>query len=143
MNRVTAALSGGQSGAPGADQPRAHDAGGPAMGTTSASPSRPRLAHALVPTVTGILAPIGLFYGIRAAGGSVWLALAAGAVVPAITALAGLLRRRRPDVPSLVMLAALAGTTALSLITGSPRALLAREGLVTAGWAAFMYASLL
>jgi hypothetical protein len=129
--------------APDADQPRAHDADAPAMGTTCASPMRPRLAHALVPSVTGILAPIGLYYGIRAAGGSVWLALVAGAVVPAITTLAGLLRRRRPDVLSLVMLAALAVTTALSLITGSPRALLARDGLVTGGWAAFMYASLL
>jgi len=113
------------------------------MGTTPAPPNPPRAAHALRPMVTGIFAPVALYYSIRAADGSVWLALTAGAVVPAVSALAGMLRRRRADAMSLVMLAALAVTAALSLVTGSPRALLARDGLVTAAWAAFMYASLL
>lgn len=40
-------------------------------------------------------------------------------------------------------MATLAATAALSLVTGSPRALLARDGLATAAWAAYMYASLL
>jgi hypothetical protein len=41
------------------------------------------------------------------------------------------------------MVAALAVSAAFSLVTGSPRALLARDGLVTGGWAAYMYLSLL
>jgi hypothetical protein len=111
--------------------------------TTPASPAHPRAARALRPIVIGMLAPIGLYYGIRAAGGSVWLALAGGAVVPAVSALAGTLRQRRADAMNLVMLATLAAAAALSLLTGSPRALLARDGLVTAVWAGYMYASLL
>jgi hypothetical protein len=89
------------------------------------------------------VAPIALYYGIRAAGGSVWLALAAGGVVPAVSTLAGVLARKHLDTTGLLMLAALAASTAFSLITGSPRALLARDGLVTAGWAGYMYLSLL
>jgi len=133
MNRTAADTAG---------QPGGRD-GEPAKDTTSSSPKPSRVAHALRPLVTGILAPIGLYYGIRTAGGSVWLALAIGAVVPAVSALAEIIRRRRADAMSLMMLVALAGTAALSMITGSPRALLARDGLVTAAWAAYMYASLL
>jgi hypothetical protein len=42
-----------------------------------------------------------------------------------------------------VMVAALTASAGFSLITGSPRALLARDGLVTAAWAGYMYLSLL
>jgi hypothetical protein len=76
-----------------------------------------------------------LYYGIRAAGGSVWLALAAGGVLPALSTVGAVITRRRVDATGLVMLAALAVSAAFSLITGSPRALLARDGLVTAAWA--------
>jgi hypothetical protein len=61
--------------------------------------------------------------------------LAAGGVFPAISTIAGLVTRRRIDATGAVMLAALAVSTAFSLISGSPRALLARDGLVTAAWA--------
>jgi hypothetical protein len=100
-------------------------------------------AHPLRTMAVDIVAPIGLYYAIRAVGGSVWLALLAGGVIPALSALAGILTRRRTDATGLVMLAALAASAALSLITGSPRALLARDGLVTAAWAGYMYLSLL
>jgi len=93
--------------------------------------------------ILDIVAPIAVYYGIRAAGGSVWLALAAGGVLPAASTIVGLVTRRRVDVTGAVMLAALAVSTAFSLISGSPRALLARDGLVTAGWAGYMYLSLL
>jgi hypothetical protein len=90
-----------------------------------------------------IVAPIAAYYGIRAAGGTVWLALAAGGAIPAVSALADVLARKRIDMTAMVMLAALAASAAFSLITGSPRALLARDGLVTASWAGYMYLSLL
>jgi hypothetical protein len=103
----------------------------------------PRRTHPLRTMVVDIVAPIGLYYGIRAAGGSVWLALAAGGVLPALSTLGAVITRRRVDATGLVMLAALAVSAAFSLITGSPRALLARDGLVTAAWAGYMYLSLL
>ncbi|MGH3194920.1 MAG: VC0807 family protein [Streptosporangiaceae bacterium] len=106
------------------------------------APSR-RSAHPLRTMVVDIVAPIGLYYGIRAAGGSVWLALAVGGIVPALSTLAGVVTRRHIDATGIMMVAALAVSAAFSLITGSPRALLARDGLVTAGWAGYMYLSLL
>jgi hypothetical protein len=99
--------------------------------------------HPMRALVVDMVAPIAAFYGIRAAGGSLWLALAAGAVLPVISTLAGLLADRRIDVAGLVMVAALTASAVFSLITGSPRALLARDGLVTAGWAGYMYLSML
>jgi hypothetical protein len=94
-----------------------------------------RSGHPMRAMVLDIAAPIAVYYGIRAAGGSVWLALAAGGIFPAVSTIGGLLTRRRVDITGAVMLAALAVSTAFSLISGSPRALLARDGLVTAGWA--------
>ena len=102
-----------------------------------------RSGHRVRALVLDIAAPIAVYYGIRAAGGSVWLALAAGGVFPAISTIGGLVARRRVDATGAVMLAALAVSTAFSLISGSPRALLARDGLVTAAWAGYMYLSLL
>ena len=112
----------------------------PASASTATAARR---GHPLRAMAIDIVAPIALFYGIRAAGGSVWLAFAAGGVPPAISTIVGVLARKRIDMTGMVMLAALAVSAAFSLITGSPRALLARDGLVTAGWAGYMYLSLL
>jgi hypothetical protein len=101
-----------------------------------------RRGHPMRSLVLDIVAPVALFYGVRGAGGSLWLALVAGGVFPVITTAADLVTRRRADLIGLVMLAALAVSSALSLVSGSPRALLARDGLVTAGWAGYMYLSL-
>jgi hypothetical protein len=105
--------------------------------------SAKRRGHPLGTMMIDFVAPIALFYGIRGFGGSLWLALVAGGAVPAISTLAGVLIRRQLDATGLVMVIALTASTALSLITGSPRALLARDGLITAGWAGYMYLSLL
>lgn len=48
--------------------------------------------------VVDIVAPIAIYYGVRGAGGSVWLALAAGGVLPAVSAVADLMTRRHVDV---------------------------------------------
>jgi hypothetical protein len=99
-------------------------------------------AHPLRTLIIDMVAPIAIYYGARAAGGSIWLALVASAVPPAASALAGILARRRVDAMGFLVLAALAASAVLSLLTGSPRALLARDGLLTGAWAAYMYLSL-
>jgi hypothetical protein len=99
--------------------------------------------HPVRAVVVDMVGPIAAYYGIRAAGGSLWLALAAGGVLPVISTLAALLAGKRIDPAGLVMVAALTVSAALSVVTGSPRALLVRDGLVTAGWAGYMYLSLL
>jgi hypothetical protein len=115
---------------------------GPAAPTpvtsTRSSPSR-----ALLTMGIDIVVPIAVFYGVRGAGGSVWLALVLGAVAPAASAVAGLVRDRRPDTMGVMILATLALSAGLSLLTGSPRVLLARDGLLTGAWAVYMYLSLL
>jgi hypothetical protein len=104
---------------------------------------RPARGHALRSLVIDMVAPIAVYYGVRAAGGGVWLALIAGGAVTATGVLAGLLIRRELDTMGFLVLAALAVSAAFSLVTGSPRALLARDGLLTAAWAGYLYVSLL
>lgn len=133
------APAGEQPGPPVLAAPRPGQAG--ARQAPAAVPARG--SHPIRVLALDMVAPIALFYGIRAAGGGVWLALAAGGVVPALSALAGILTRRRVDTMAIVMLAALSASAALSVLTGSPRALLARDGLVTGAWAGYMYLSLL
>jgi hypothetical protein len=110
--------------------------------TAEPAPAASR-TRALWVMIADIAAPIAVYYVLRAAGASVWLALAVGAIIPAVTATAGLLRRRRADMMGLLALATLAASAALSLATGSPRALLARDALITAAWAGYLYLSLL
>lgn len=109
----------------------------------NASVNAGRDSRALWGAVAGIAVPLVAYYALRAAGASVWLALAAGAALPAAGTVAGLVRHRRTDRMGLLMVAALLLSTVLSLATGSPRALLARDGVLTAAWACYMYASLL
>jgi hypothetical protein len=109
----------------------------PATAATAGTAKRGQ--HPVWSMMIDIVAPIALFYGIRGFGGSIWLALVAGGALPAVSALF----RRSADPAGLVMVVALTASAALSLITGSPRALLARDGLITAGWAGYMYLSLL
>ena len=108
-----------------------------------ASVSAGRDSRALWGAVAGIVVPIAAYYVLRAAGASVWLALAAGAVLPAAGTIAGLVRHRRADPMGLLIVGALLLSAVLSLATGSPRALLARDGMLTAAWAVYMYASML
>jgi hypothetical protein len=99
--------------------------------------------HAVRTVLIDMAAPVAVYYGARASGGSVWLALAASAIIPALSVLAGIFTARPIDAMGILVLAALAVSASLSLVTGSPRLLLARDGLLTAAWAGYMYLSLL
>jgi hypothetical protein len=90
-----------------------------------------------------LAAPIALYYGLRSAGASVYVALLAGAAPPALNAAISVTRQRRVDRLGAVVLIMLAVSTGISAIGGSPRFLLAKDGLITAAWGAWMLASLL
>ena len=105
--------------------------------------SADRPAHPLRGAIIDIVAPITVYCGARGLGASVWAALIAGSVLPAVGVAFGLVTRRRADAMGIIVLAALAASAALSAVSGSPRALLARDGLTTAAWAGYMYLSLL
>jgi hypothetical protein len=119
----------------------------PAIQTTTVSTdgknTKAARNHALRALVLDMVAPVAIFYGVRGLGGSIWLALIAGGAIPAAGVLFGLVTRRGVDAMGFLVLAALAVSAAFSLVTGSPRALLARDGLLTGAWAAYMYLSLL
>ena len=98
--------------------------------------------HVALRLALDLAAPAGLYYGLRSAGVGASLALLAGATAPALSTAAEMIARRRPDLLGMAVLATMALTTGISLITGSPRFLLAREGLLTAAWAGWFFASL-
>jgi hypothetical protein len=100
------------------------------------------LKRQLALLVLDVGAPIGLYYGLRAAGLSNLVALGAGAIVPAIGVIIQLVTRRRLDGVGGVVVVSVLATIVLSLITDSPRFLLARDGFITALWGLWFLATL-
>jgi hypothetical protein len=78
------------------------------------------------------VAPIAVFYGLRAAGVGQWPALMLGLVAPAGKAVHSMVTKRRIDMLAGIVMTALLLSVALSLLTGSSRTLLARDGWITA-----------
>lgn len=78
-----------------------------------------------------LAAPIALYYGLRAAGIGISLALIVGAAAPAFGAAVKLIRRERLDFTGLYMMAILLLSAGVALLTGSPRFLLAKDGWLT------------
>jgi hypothetical protein len=93
--------------------------------------------------IVNAVVPIAVFYGLRAAGVDQWLALILGLIAPAAMTVHSVVTKRRIDILAGMVMAALVLSVALSLLTGSPRTLLARDGLITAvvgGWMLFTLA---
>jgi intracellular septation protein A len=103
-------------------------------------PSR-RPGSGAVTIAAEVILPIALYYALRAAGTSVYLALLVGAVVPAAVSVATLVRSRTVDQVGAFMLTTLLLGVAVSLIAGSPRFLLAKEAWVTAAVGAWFLIS--
>jgi hypothetical protein len=118
--------------------PPAPEAGQPS-GTRQPTAAR---RQSLSGMAVDVLAPVGLYYGLRAAGVGVWLALVAGSAPPALSSLVGLLAGRRRDGLGLSVMALLLLSSGVSLLAGSPRVLLARDGLLTGTWAIWFFLSL-
>jgi hypothetical protein len=89
-----------------------------------------------------LVAPIVLFYGLRAAGGGIFLALLIGSVPPAVSAAVKLITDRAVDRLAALVLVMLLLSAAVALIGGSPRLLLAKDGWMTGIWALLFFASL-
>ncbi|RPE27648.1 VC0807 family protein [Kitasatospora cineracea] len=97
----------------------------------SETPPRPSGRRLLLGTVWDIAVPVALYYGLRAAGVGVFVALLAGAFLPALTTAVQWLRTRSLE----GMAGFVAGTmllgVAAALVSGSPRFLLAKDGWLT------------
>ncbi len=87
-------------------------------------------------------APTALYYLLHSAAGvSNLVALTAGAVLPATGAAYTLAAKRRVDAVALLIVATMVTSIAVALISHDPRFLLAKDGLVTGVWGAWMIAS--
>ncbi|GAA2750021.1 VC0807 family protein [Kitasatospora cinereorecta] len=99
--------------------------------TTPEAQPRPSGRRLLLGVMWDVAVPIALYYGLRAAGVSVFVALLAGAFLPALTTAVQWLRTRSLE----GMAGFVAGTMLLgvpaALVSGSPRFLLAKDGWLT------------
>jgi hypothetical protein len=92
-----------------------------------------RVVRANVLTVVlEVLAPMALFYGLRAAGVSQWWSLMAGVLVAAPYVVWTIVRDRRLDLIALVTLSVLVLSVVLGLLSDNPRTLAIREGWTAA-----------
>ena len=78
-----------------------------------------------------LVAPVALYYGLRAVGVGIYPALIIGAVAPALGAVVKLIRREPLDFLGLFMLSMLLLGAGVALLSGSPRFLLAKDGWLT------------
>ncbi|MEU1624736.1 VC0807 family protein [Streptomyces sp. NPDC020096] len=98
----------------------------------SKAASRPSGRRTAMTLLADIGLPLLLFYGLRAAGVGTYPALVAAALAPAASAVLQLLRDRRLDGMAIFVAAIMLLGLAASLVTGSTRFMLARDGWVTA-----------
>jgi len=89
-----------------------------------------------------LAAPIALYYGLRAAGVGIVIALVAGAAAPAMNGLFHAVRHRHLDALAVTVLTLLLLSTAVSAIAGSVRFLLAKDAVLTTVWGAWFLLSL-
>jgi intracellular septation protein A len=85
----------------------------------------------------GLLVPLALYYGLRAAAVSVYVALLMSALASAVPTAVGLLRRKQVNGLSAYFTVMVVGSVAISLVAGSTEFLLAKEAVltgITGGW---------
>jgi hypothetical protein len=109
---------------------------GTGLGEVSPAEPRPRpgtgLATALRPLVIDVGIPLGTYYLLHGAFGlSLWLSLALSSVSPAIRAVAGIAAERKLNVLAALMLAVNLAGIVVSFLTGDPRAMIAKDSLVS------------
>lgn len=129
-----------------------HETAAPVRGATAASanrspsgsagpagpaelPARSRgadVASALRPLAIDVAVPLGSYYLLHAAFGlSVWLSLALSSVGPAIRAISGIAAERKLNVLAAAMLAVNLAAIVVNFLTGDPRAMIAKDSLIS------------
>ncbi len=101
----------------------------------------PHLGRQLAGLGFDIGAPIAVYYLLRGVGVSSLAALAAGAVLAALSAIWALAIKRRADSVALIVLATMVISITVSVFTHDTRFLLAKDGLITGLWGLWFLAS--
>jgi len=92
----------------------------------------PGMATALRPLLVDVGIPLGTYYLLHNAFGvSLWLSLALSSIGPAARAIAGLVAERTLNVLAALMLAVNLAGIAVSFLTGDPRAMIAKDSIVS------------
>src|SRR5215510_16608697 len=132
QNPETAPMPGHRGRAPAGPAPAGPAPAGPAPAGRAPADGRPDIAAALRPLVIDIGIPVGTYYPLRDGFGvSLWLSLALSSVGPAIRAIAGLVAERTVNVLAALMLAVNMAGIAVSFLTGDPRAMIAKDSVVS------------
>ena len=126
-----------------------HETAAPVRGATAASTNRSPggsagpaelrarsrgadVASALRPLAIDVAVPLGSYYLLHAAFGlSVWLSLALSSVGPAIRAISGIAAERKLNVLAAAMLAVNLAGIVVNFLTGDPRAMIAKDSLIS------------
>jgi hypothetical protein len=99
---------------------------------SGAPADRPGVAVTLRPLVIDIGIPVGAYYLLRdALGLSLWLSLALSSIGPAVRSIASLVTERRLNLLAMLMLAVSLAGIAVSFLTGDPRAMIAKDSIVS------------
>ncbi|MEV6972612.1 VC0807 family protein [Kitasatospora sp. NPDC093806] len=110
--------------------------------TAATEPGNPK-ADLIRTAVMEVGVPLGLYYGLRAAGLGQWLALLVSGAVPLARLIHTVAAERRVSAVSLFTLSVMACGTAITLLTGDARLLLARESYLTGLLGLWMIGTLL
>lgn len=87
--------------------------------------------------------PLAGYYGLRAAGASAWVSVAAGSAFAAPWMVYSALRNRRFDITAAFSLSLVVGSGVMSLVTGDPRLLLVRDSWLGALFGVWILATLM
>jgi hypothetical protein len=101
----------------------------PAPAPAAAAPST---AGSLRSLAIDIAIPLGTYYLLRdGLGASLWLALAVSSIVPAVRSVAAIAARRELNLLALLMLAVNVAGIGVSLATGDPRLMIAKDSAIS------------
>ncbi|HEY3979995.1 MAG TPA: VC0807 family protein [Streptosporangiaceae bacterium] len=96
------------------------------------SSAPPSAAGSLRPVAIDIAIPLATYYLLRdGLGASLWLSLAASSVLPAIRSVAGIVAQRQLNLLALLMLAVNVAGIGVSLATGDPRLMIAKDSAIS------------
>ena len=122
QNPETAPMSGHRDQAP-ADQ---------ALAGRAPADRRPDVVASLRPLLIDVGIPLGTYYLLRDAFGlSLWLSLALSSIGPAVRSVAGLVTERKLNLLAVLMLAVNLAGIVVSFLTGDPRAMIAKDSVVS------------
>src|SRR5215510_972482 len=132
QNPETAPMPGHRGQPPAGPAPAGPAPAGPAPAGRAPADGRPDIAAALRPLVIDIGIPVGTYYLLRDGFGvSLWLSLALSSIGPAVRAIAGLVAERELNLLAMLMLAVNLASIAVSFLTGDPRAMIAKDSVVS------------